>query len=249
MGAFQRECLGQWHWSWCLLPQLSSSAHKTHSIRSLLERTLQSSLPTSTLPPAVGGDLLSATQFGMEGIDTVEECVGFVLCEVHLLRQWLYEACSTRSRFERDWVEARLAVQQPAFPGNHPVSVAMRKTSTGRQALPSFFGQYMSPSRQRDGRDIISSHSSATWSAFRSGTPLAKSTSIQLNISAEATLCEVVWLLSARRLASVHVVVLQRIAPDAILGGDHSLLAQIIEHLDPEGKGGAESVGHVPSED
>ncbi|KAI8318267.1 hypothetical protein GQ54DRAFT_96397 [Martensiomyces pterosporus] len=72
----------------------------------------------------------------MEGIDGIKECVGFMLCEVHLPRQWFYEAYSTRSRFDGDWVEARLAVQQPAFPGNHPVSAAMCKASTGRQALP-----------------------------------------------------------------------------------------------------------------
>ncbi|KAI8318780.1 hypothetical protein GQ54DRAFT_314185 [Martensiomyces pterosporus] len=105
----------------------------------------------------------------MEGIDIVEECVRFVLCEVHLPRQWLYEAYSTRSRFDRDWVEARLAVQQPAFPGNHPVSMAMRKTSDGRQALPPFFGQHVSPSRQRDGRGMMSTHSSAAWSVFHGG--------------------------------------------------------------------------------
>ncbi|KAI8318082.1 hypothetical protein GQ54DRAFT_336479 [Martensiomyces pterosporus] len=249
MEASQLECLWQWHWSCCLLPQLSSSTHKTHAIHSLLERTLQSSLLTSTLPPAVGGDLLPATQFGMEGIDAVEERVGFVLCEVHLPRQWLYEACSTRSRFDRDWVEARLAVQQPAFPANHPASVAMRKTSTGRQALPSFFGHHMSPSRQRDGRGMMSSHSSAAWSAFRGGAPSAKSISSQLCISGEATLRDVMWLLSARRLASVHVVMLQRIVPDSILRGDHSLVARILEHLDPEGKGGTESVDSVASED
>ncbi|KAI8318048.1 hypothetical protein GQ54DRAFT_314855, partial [Martensiomyces pterosporus] len=158
----------------------------------------------------------------MEGIDSIEERVGFVVCEVHLARQWLYEVYSTRSRFNKDWVEAHLAVQQPAFPANHPVSVAMRKTATGRQTLPSFFGQYMSPSGQRDGRGMMSSHSSAAWSAFRGGAPSAKGISSQLDTSAEATLCEVVWLLTARRLASVHVVVLQQIAPDAILSGDHS---------------------------
>ncbi|KAI8318398.1 hypothetical protein GQ54DRAFT_87280 [Martensiomyces pterosporus] len=249
MGAFQLECLGQWHLSFCLLTQLSSSTRKTHAIHSLLERSLQSSLPTSTLPPAVGGELLPATQFGMEGIDTFEECVGFVLCEMHQPRQWLYEVYSTRSRFDRDWAEARLAVQQPAFPGNHPVSVAIRRTSTGRQGMPSFFGQYMLPSGQRNGRGMMSSHSSAAWSAFRSGAPLAKSTSIQLNISAEATLCEIVWLLSACRLASAHVAVLQRIAPDAILGGDHSLLAWILEHLDPADEDGAENVDRMASED
>ncbi|KAI8318915.1 hypothetical protein GQ54DRAFT_60995 [Martensiomyces pterosporus] len=184
----------------------------------------------------------------MEGIDTFDERVRFVLCELHLPRQWLYEAYSTRRRFDRDWVEARLAVQQPAFPTNHPVSVAMRKTSTGRQALHSF-RQYMLPSGQRNGRDMMSSHSSAAWSTFRGEAPLAKSTSIQLDISAEAMLGEVVWLLSARRLASTHVVVLQRIAPDAILCGDHSLLARILEHLDPEGKGGTESVNRMPSEE
>ncbi|KAI8318110.1 hypothetical protein GQ54DRAFT_111952 [Martensiomyces pterosporus] len=120
VGAFQLECLGQWHWSWCLLPQLSSSTHKTHALHSLLGRTLQSSPSTSTLPPAVGGDLLPATQFGMEGIDTVEESMEFVLYEVHLPRQWLYEAYSTRSRFNKGWVEVCLAVQQPVFPANQP---------------------------------------------------------------------------------------------------------------------------------
>ncbi|KAI8319617.1 hypothetical protein GQ54DRAFT_313378 [Martensiomyces pterosporus] len=125
----------------------------------------------------------------------------------------------------------------------------MRKTSTGRQEVHSFFGQFMSPSRQRGGRGMMSSHSSAAWSAFRGGAPSAKSISSQLNISAEATLRDVVWLLSARRLASAHVVMLQRIAPDDILRDDHSLLARILEHLDPEGKGGAESVDSVPSED
>ncbi|KAI8318487.1 hypothetical protein GQ54DRAFT_84118 [Martensiomyces pterosporus] len=117
---------------------------------------------------------LTATQCGMEDINGIEERVGFVLCELHLPRQWLYEAYSTRSRFDRDWVEARLAVQQPVFPVKHPVSVAMRKTSTGRQTLRSFFGQHMSPSRQRDGRGMMSSHSSAAWSAFCGGAPLAK---------------------------------------------------------------------------
>ncbi|KAI8318488.1 hypothetical protein GQ54DRAFT_300290 [Martensiomyces pterosporus] len=240
---------GVGHWSCRLLPQLSSTTHKTHAIHSLLGRTLQSSLPTSTLAPAASGDMLPATQFGMEDINGVEECVGFVLCEVHLPRQWLYEACSTRSRFDRDWVEARLAVQQPEFPANRPVSVAMRKTSTGRQEVHSFFGQYMSPSRQRDGRGMMSSHSSAAWSAFRGGAPLAKSTSIQLDTSAEAMLRGVVWLLSAHRLASAHAVVLQRIAPDTILRGDHSLPAQILEHLDPADEDSAESVDRMPSED
>ncbi|KAI8318258.1 hypothetical protein GQ54DRAFT_314664 [Martensiomyces pterosporus] len=221
-----------------LVVLLAPSALQQHSqntwVHSLLERSLQNSLLTITLPPAVGGDLLPATLFGMEGINTVEECVGFVLCEVHLLRQWLYEAYSTRSRFDRDWAEARLAVQQPAFPANHPVSMAMRKTSTGRQAMPSFFGQHI--------------YSSAAWSTFHGGAPLEKNTSIQLNISAEAMLRDVVWLLSARWLASAYVVVLQRIAPDAILRGDHSLLARILEHLNPEGNGSAESVEWVPSE-
>ncbi|KAI8318529.1 hypothetical protein GQ54DRAFT_81058 [Martensiomyces pterosporus] len=89
--------------------------------------------------------------------------------------------------------------------------MAMRRTSTGRQALPPFFDQHMSPSRQRNGRGMMSNHSSAAWSAFRGGAPSAKSISIQLDISAEATLREVVWLLGVRRLASALVVVLQRI--------------------------------------
>ncbi|KAJ1719179.1 hypothetical protein LPJ53_006014 [Coemansia erecta] len=54
-----------------------------------------------------------------------------------------------------------------------------------------------------------------------------------VNSSADAILCQVVWLINAGEYLSMHMLILQRIASDAILHGKYDLLGRIIGHLDP----------------
>ncbi|KAJ1720012.1 hypothetical protein LPJ53_005304 [Coemansia erecta] len=53
-----------------------------------------------------------------------------------------------------------------------------------------------------------------------------------VNSSADAILRQVVWLINAGQHSSAHMLVLQRIAPDAILRGEYDLLGRVLGHLD-----------------
>ncbi|KAJ1726056.1 hypothetical protein LPJ61_005450, partial [Coemansia biformis] len=200
-------------------------------------RSLPSSQPTSTLPPAAGGDLLLAgTVAGDEDFDAVEEQVRFVLYELQLPREWLYDAYVTRSRYDRDWAEARVGAakqqqqQQPrsvrAVGYSVQQAAAQRTTASGRPIVPSFFNFAQRQQQQQPGGQRAAASGSA---AFGRGA-LCRA---PLDTCAEAVLRQVVWQLSAGQLAAAHALVLQRIAPDAILRGDHRLLRRILERLDP----------------
>ncbi|KAJ2859947.1 hypothetical protein FB639_005700 [Coemansia asiatica] len=187
--AHQLESLGLWHWSCFLLLQLSSSsplitavgdAHKVHAIRSLIERSLQSSAPTPALLPSFGAELLNLNVAEMQKCTsssdrarpTEQEMVSFVVNQLHLPRQWIYEAYATRSRYDRDWVHTRSAL---SLSGISPPSMDC----------------------------------------------------------ATATLHLFVWLLNAGQTCAAHTLMLQCIAPDAILCGNYSLLGRVLEQLDP----------------
>ncbi|KAJ1892890.1 hypothetical protein LPJ66_006079 [Kickxella alabastrina] len=244
--AFQLESLGLWHWACFLLLQLTSSggALKAHAIRSLLERSLGSSLPTGTLAPAVGADLLPAlTAFG--GAAAVandddsnlaeEKMVAFVLRQLHLPRRWLDEAYATRSRYDCDWVAAHVSQYrqkqriQPAADSVVPAAVS-----------GSYFGQFAPAAAAA----IAAAAAPAAAAVGEAASPRV------LDVVAEATLRQVAWLLSAGHLASAHTLVLQRIAPDAILRGDYHLLARVLSHLDPTASDSATITTHsrVPLE-
>ncbi|KAJ2770853.1 hypothetical protein IWQ57_002472, partial [Coemansia nantahalensis] len=228
--ALQLETLGLWHWACFVLLQLSSPAHRAHAIRALLERSLPSSQPTATLPPAAGADLLRAASGAAPGedADAVEEQLRFVLYELQLPREWLFDAYVTRSRYDRNWAEARAgaaaepAVAAAAQPVGHSVQLAaaQRTTASGRPIVPSFFR--LGPQRQQQQQP-------QALGAFRPGVL----TRPPLDADAEAVLRQVVWQLSAGRLAAAHALVLQRVAPDAVLRGDYRLLARILDRLDP----------------
>ncbi|KAJ1722182.1 Nuclear pore complex protein Nup98-Nup96 [Coemansia erecta] len=64
-----------------------------------------------------------------------------------------------------------------------------------------------------------------------------------VNSSADAILRQVVWLINARQYLSVHMLVLQWIAPDAILHGEYDLLSCVLGHLDL-----IQAASHVPLE-
>ncbi|KAJ1854558.1 hypothetical protein LPJ73_002461, partial [Coemansia sp. RSA 2703] len=156
--AHQLECLGMWHWSCYLLLQLSSpDVLKENAIRSLIERSLQTSEPNSSLVPLVAGELIDA----FELVET-DEKIDFVVNDLHLPVQWLYDAYTTRCRYECDW-------------------------------------------------DF--SHTT--------------------NTTAEAILRQIGWLINAGQYSSAHMLVMQRIAPYAILDGEYDLLKRILDHLDP----------------
>ncbi|KAJ2305777.1 hypothetical protein IWW55_001763, partial [Coemansia sp. RSA 2706] len=52
-----------------------------------------------------------------------------------------------------------------------------------------------------------------------------------VDVAAQATLRQFAWLLSAGQAAAAHALVVQRIAPDAILRGEYQLLRRALEHL------------------
>ncbi|KAJ2582564.1 hypothetical protein GGH95_001464, partial [Coemansia sp. RSA 1836] len=246
--ALQLESLGLWHWACFVMLQLSSSsAHKAHAIRALLDRSMPTSLPTAALPPASGpaADLLplcatnQSLSFAVD--DSIEEQLRFVLDDLHLPRQWLYDAMATRSRYDRDWIDVRCngaagnAAGAGSMGGNfhsfdqqHPVVAAAQRqfTASGRPIVRSYFGQYAPPQQQQQVPTESTSLSS-------SSTAMALSGNMPTDTRAAATLRHVVWLLSARQLSTAHTVVLQRVAPDAILRGDYHLLTRVLSHLDP----------------
>ncbi|KAJ2729617.1 hypothetical protein IW152_005556 [Coemansia sp. BCRC 34962] len=216
--ALQLESLGLWHWACFVLLQLSSSPmHKAHAIRALLDRSMPTSLPTAALLPA--GDLLAlcgADQSLDIVDDRTEEQLRFVLEDLHLPRQWLYEAMATRSRYDRDWLDVRsYGTFVDVEVEEHPVLVAAQRqfTASGRPIVQSFFGQYASPQQRQQ--------------------PVSARVDMSTDSRAAATLRHVVWLLSAQQLSAAHTVVLQRIAPDAILRGDYQLLSRVLSYLDP----------------
>ncbi|KAJ2806520.1 hypothetical protein H4R20_001657 [Coemansia guatemalensis] len=245
--ALQLEALGQWHWACFVLLQLASSPHKEHAIRALLERSLPNALPTSTLTPSLGADLLPPA-LGAEGgasVDQAEEQVRFVLHELQLPRAWLYDAYATRARYERDlsdvWAAQSHRLMRRELAADtvghfvHADEMARRTTASGRQIVPSYFsrftglhGQAAPLSSSALSGSTLSSASSQLSSSFRK-----QQQPQQPDACAIATLRQVTWLLSAGRFASAHAVVLQRIAPDAILRGDHRLLARIFALVDP----------------
>ncbi|KAJ1719241.1 hypothetical protein LPJ53_005962, partial [Coemansia erecta] len=154
----QLECLGMWHWSCYLLLQLSSpDVLKENVICSLLERSLQNSLPTASLVPPAVADLMPSSVL----IDTDDQ-IDFVLNHLHLPAQWLYDANATRSHYDC----------------NRALTHAV-------------------------------------------------------NSSADAILRQVVWLINAGQYLLVHMLILQQIAPDAILCGEYDLLGRVLGHLDP----------------
>ncbi|KAJ2326716.1 hypothetical protein GGI00_004670, partial [Coemansia sp. RSA 2681] len=248
--ALQLESLGLWHWACFVMLQLSSSsAHKAHAIRALLDRSMPTSLPTAALPPASGpaADLLplcatnQSLSFAVD--DSIEEQLRFVLDDLHLPRQWLYDAMATRSRYDRDWIDVRCngaagnAAAAGSMGGNfhsldqqHPVLAAAQRqfTASGRPIVRSYFGQY-APSQQQQQQQVPTESTSLS----SSSTAMALAGNMPTDTRAAATLRHVVWLLSARQLSTAHTVVLQRVAPDAILRGDYHLLARVLSHLDP----------------
>ncbi|KAJ1663278.1 hypothetical protein IW140_005375 [Coemansia sp. RSA 1813] len=127
--AFQLEVLGLWQWACYVLQQLSSEAHRTHSIRALLERSLQHD-------------------------DTND--YEFLLGELHIPEHWLDEANVTRSRYDMD-------------------------------------------------RQVAND---------------------------EATMHHLSCLLRAGEHTAAHTLMLQRIAPDAVLCGDYRLLKQVLGGFD-----------------
>ncbi|KAJ2638517.1 hypothetical protein GGF40_001604 [Coemansia sp. RSA 1286] len=173
--AHQLESLGLWHWACFLLLQLSSSsssssgdAHKVHAIRSLIERSLQSSATTDAVLSEAGADLLDQSMADTSGSSSEQQMmISFVVNQLHLPRQWIYEACATRSRYDSDWLLERSATTTTAAAG------------------------------------------------------------------ATATLRLFAWLLRSGQICAAHTLALQRIAPDAILCGDYSLLGRVLERLNP----------------
>ncbi|KAJ2057854.1 hypothetical protein GGI17_005392 [Coemansia sp. S146] len=225
--ALQLESLGLWHWACFVLLQLSTSpAHKIHAIRALLDRSMPTSLPTAALPPAVADLLpLCATGQSLDMVDDrIEEQLRFVLDDLCLPRQWLCDAMATRSRYDRDWADVRCyggsADIEVSRNGDqqqqqqHPVLAAAQRqfTASGRPIVRSYFDQFATSATIVNGAQIID---------------------MPADTRAAATLRHVVWLLSARQLSTAHTVVLQRIAPDAILRGDYHLLSRVLSHLDP----------------
>ncbi|KAJ2013764.1 hypothetical protein GGI14_005213, partial [Coemansia sp. S680] len=234
--ALQLESLGLWHWACFVLLQLSSSpAHKAHAIRALLDRSIPTSLPTTALSPAAAADLLPLCATTSQAIDMVdddriEEQLRFVLDDLCLPRQWLYDAMATRSRYDRDWVDVRCnggggsADIEMTNSADHPVLAAAQRqfTASGRPIVRSYFDQFATPPPQQQQQKH----------------PMAVNVPHNIDMStdtcrAAATLRHVVWLLSARQLSAAHTVVLQRIAPDAILRGDYHLLSRVLSYLDP----------------
>ncbi|KAJ2811455.1 hypothetical protein H4S07_002054, partial [Coemansia furcata] len=228
--ALQLESLGLWHWACFVMLQLSSSpAHKEHAIRAILDRSMPTSLPTAALSPAAELLPLCASGQAFDIVDDrIEEQLRFVLEDLCLPRQWLYDAMATRSRYDRDWVDVRncygasadidrsrnIDMQQQ----NHPVLSASQRqfTASGRPIVRSYFGQFAPSQQQQQSTGVVS------------GPPIDMPTDAR----AFATLRHVVWLLSARQLSAAHTVVLQRIAPDAILRGDYHLLSRVLSYLD-----------------
>ncbi|KAJ2689066.1 hypothetical protein IWW39_001788 [Coemansia spiralis] len=232
--ALQLESLGLWHWACFVLLQLSSSAtHKAHAIRALLDRSMPTSLPTAALSPE--GELLSLCGAGQSldiVDDRIEEQLRFVLEDLRLPRQWLFEAMATRSRYDRDWLDVR---SYGAFIDveveEHPVLVAARRqfTASGRPIVQSFFGQFASSQQRQQ--------------------PISARVGMPTDSRAAATLRHVVWLLSAQQLSAAHAVVLQSIAPDAILCGDYQLLSRVLGYLDPTTVAMPSSAKVVPFEE
>ncbi|KAJ2791137.1 hypothetical protein GGI18_001352 [Coemansia linderi] len=232
--ALQLESLGLWHWACFVLLQLSSSAtHKAHAIRALLDRSMPTSLPTAALSPE--GELLSLCGAGQSldiVDDRIEEQLRFVLEDLRLPRQWLFEAMATRSRYDRDWLDVR---SQGTFIDveveEHPVLVAARRqfTASGRPIVQSFFGQFASSQQRQQ--------------------PVSARVDMPTDSRAAATLRHVVWLLSAQQLSAAHAVVLQSIAPDAILCGDYQLLSRVLGYLDPTTVAMPSSAKVVPFEE
>ncbi|KAJ2102245.1 hypothetical protein GGI09_001315, partial [Coemansia sp. S100] len=207
--ALQLESLGLWHWACFVLLQLSSSpAHKAHAIRALLDRSIPTSLPTAALSPAAAADLLplcamtTSQAIDMVDDDRIEEQLRFVLDDLCLPRQWLYDAMATRSRYDRDWVDVRCngggsTDIEMTSSADHPVLAAAQRqfTASGRPIVRSYFDQFATPPPQQQQQK----HSMAV--------------NIPHNIDmstdtcrAAATLRHVVWLLSARQLSAAHTV-------------------------------------------
>ncbi|KAJ2575911.1 hypothetical protein GGH19_002619 [Coemansia sp. RSA 1807] len=184
--AAQLEVLGLWHWACYVLLQLSSPPHRNHAIRALLERALPNSLPTVSLPPAIGADLLPG--ISSDSTDAVEEQIRFVLQELQLPRSWLFAAYATRSRYDRDWAETH---------------VVRSRVPSAPLTTSSHFGRLAS----------------------------AQHVAPVLDTVAETILQHFVWLLSANQAAAAHALVLQRIAPDAVLRGEYHVLKRVLEHL------------------
>ncbi|KAJ2756872.1 hypothetical protein GGI19_000527 [Coemansia pectinata] len=225
--ALQLESLGLWHWACFVLLQMSTSpAHKAHAIRALLDRSMPTSLPTAALSPAAAAaaDLLPLCATGQSPDmvdDRIEEQLRFVLDDLCLPRQWLYDALATRSRYDRDWVDVRCYGGSAEIEMSrnidqqqqHPVLAAAQRqfTASGRPIVRSYFDQFATSATTVNSAQI----------------------DMPADTRAAATLRHVVWLLSARQLSAAHTVVLQRIAPDAILRGDYHLLSRVLSHLDP----------------
>ncbi|KAJ1952452.1 hypothetical protein EC988_003549 [Linderina pennispora] len=208
--AFQLETLGLWQWSCYLLLQLSSDLHKTHAIRALLDRSLTSSSPSSALVPAAASGLLPESSLGAGDVGSIEQQVRFVRNDLHLPELWLYESYANRSRYDRQLIEAHSGTQQLAF-------------LTGRRAQTSSPAVVAAPPLFNPG--IFAGSQLAQFAS-----PLA---TVALDSAAVAVLREVAWLISAHRLSSAHLLVMQKIAPDAVLRGDYRLLSKVLSYLDP----------------
>ncbi|KAJ2725142.1 hypothetical protein GGI07_001512 [Coemansia sp. Benny D115] len=112
--AFQLETLGLWHWACFLLMQLTTAgeASREYAIRSLLERSLHSAKPTSATNPEIGRELLASLSLSSNSNSSdsalllADQMVDFVVTQLHVPRQWVYEAYATRSRYECEWVLA-----------------------------------------------------------------------------------------------------------------------------------------------
>ncbi|KAJ1748384.1 hypothetical protein LPJ79_004576 [Coemansia sp. RSA 1821] len=210
--AFQLETLGLWHWSCFVLLQLSSVPYREHAIKALLARALPCALPTPALMPAVAGasSLLPAGQQQCyeQLVDRFEEQVRFVLQELHIPPAWLFAAYATRARYDRDWIDSAGG------------TLVLGTAANGLGHSAPLFGSY-----------------SQTRNQFATATPGAGAgagadAALQLlDTSAEAVLREFAWLVSAGQTAAAHALVLQRIAPDAVLRGEYRLLKQVLELL------------------
>ncbi|KAJ1934018.1 hypothetical protein FBU59_005830, partial [Linderina macrospora] len=188
---------------------LSSDMHKSHAIRALIDRSLDGSTPSSALVPAdsVTG-LMPVPKLGADsGLSAFEQQVLFVRSELHIPEQWLYDSYASRSRYDRGQIETRSGFQQqPAF-------------MTGYQAKSSM---------------PAGSFTSASSSFFRQSSVFGNmAVGAALDSAAEATLREIAWLISAGHMSSAHLLVLQKIAPDAVLRGDYRLLSKVLSFLDP----------------